>query len=170
MKKIYSFLMIMIMILGAMTMTSCDDDQLTGMRMEGSWEGYMWNSNGSRCLTKFTFTGDPFRNTKGTGYWVDIYSHFDYVADRIRWSVEDGIIYIYSYKERFEYKITDYYIRNGHFEGYISDGQRESYFEMVKIDDGWIEEYNWNTGYYAKDNKSAWEEETDSIVTDHPAE
>lgn len=139
-------------------MTSCDEDQWTGMQLEGSWEGKMWNSNGSQTITKLMFQSDPFRTTKGEGYWIDIYSHLNYYNDRITWEVKDGFIYIHSWREKFTYTIRDYKIRSDRFIGYISDGNQESYFEMYKIEDAWINDYNWNTGYYSKENKEATEE------------
>jgi len=131
-------------------MTSCNDDQWTGLQLEGSWQGKMFSNGGNTSITTFKFTSDPFRTTKGSGYWVDVYSHLNYIADRINWKVKDDVIYIYSMRERFEYTIKDYTIRNDHFVGYISDGKNESYFEMVKVDDSWMDEYNWDTGYSKK--------------------
>lgn len=168
MKKIYSFLMIMIMTVGAMTMTSCDDDQIVGMKIEGVWEGQMWNDCGSSNITRFQFIGDTFRFTKGTGYWVDYYSHLDYYADRIRWEVRDGAIYIHSFNDRIVYTIFDYHISDYYFEGWISDDYgNESKFRLRKIADttdweheysGWNDygwQYNW---IYKKSKTTSWDQ------------
>lgn len=136
MKKLYSFIAIAIFGLTAMTFTSCDEDQLTGITLEGTWEGDMytfseWSGNTYwASSTELEFVQDPFRFTSGTGYWVDYYSDapWDYIASHIDWTVRNGVISIYFREDHYTLDIYDYRLSNNNFSGYIYDGGKKLSF------------------------------------------
>ena len=101
--KFYSMVTTLMVVLSALMLTSCTEDQMIGMTLQGTWVGNMytvntWNGNTYKASeSEITFTTDPFRSTKGTGYWIDYYSGYswDYVANHIRWEVRNTDLYIY---------------------------------------------------------------------------
>lgn len=42
MKKIFTFISAIVLALGALTLTSCNQDQMIGMTLDGSWSGNMY--------------------------------------------------------------------------------------------------------------------------------
>lgn len=160
MKKIYSMLTIAIIGLGAMMMTSCSEDQEIGMSLEGTWVGSMYiqmEYSGHIYKTnesEITFTSDPFRITKGYGYWVDYYDKYGHnrVANRIRWNVTGRTITIHFIDDGGEIIIDDFRINNNHFEGYIYDDfGKPTKFELTKVmddDRDWDDyEFGWDNRY-----------------------
>lgn len=157
MKKLYTLFTAMIIGLGTMMMTSCDEDQMIGMNLEGTWVGNMyivreWSGHSYKATeSEITFTSDPFRNTKGSGYWIDYYSDcsWDYVANHIRWDVSGRTLHVYFVEDRYDIYITDFRVNNHRFQGWIDSDNGESLkFDLVKVYDdsrNWGD-YNW--GYY----------------------
>ena len=133
----------------------CTDDQEIGMTLEGTWRGAMsvYTEYGDRqyeaVYSEVLFVGDPFRTTKGTGYWVDHYSNSgwrrNYIANHIRWSVEDQIIRVHFQEEDADLEIRDFRLNNETFTGvvcYLDDNGRvvkQAPFAMTHIDTP-----NWN--------------------------
>ena len=158
MKKIYTMLMMAMM---ALTFTSCEDEFIADT-LEGTWSGNMFISSYWDGRTyditrsEITFEIDPFRFTKGSGYWVDYYSHapWDYVANHIDWSVRNGVIYIYFIEDGDRIEIRDYHLNSKRFYGTIYDGDNLVDFELYCVSrpcyddycwgfDSWYDDYYW---------------------------
>lgn len=190
MKKFYTFATAMIIAMTAATFTSCDDDQMIGMTLEGTWAGDMyvsstWNGRVYKAAkTEIEFTSDPFRTTRGSGYWVDYYSYapWDYIANHIRWTVRDRVISVDFVEDNYTLIIYDFDLNNQLFIGdiYSDNGREKLHFSLYSTDSedwnnyGWGYDY-WDDygyyGYYAKQN--TWDEDGDSttnITTEVKAE
>ena len=143
MKKLYTLMMMAVM---ALAFTSCEDEMIADT-LEGTWSGNMYVSsyyNGHdyyATRTEITFSIDPFRFTRGSGYWVDYYSGapWDYVANHIDWRVDNGRIYVHFYEDNTSVVIADYHLTDSHFTGYIADGDNDVHFNLTHIDSP-----NWN--------------------------
>ena len=127
MKKLYTLLMMAMMAAATCTMTSCDEDIDIANSLEGTWSGTMFvytdyrDSRYYATSTEITFEGDPFRWTRGTGYWIDHYSGapWDYVANHIDWRVNNRDIEIYFREDHTTMVICDYRLSDNYFTGYI---------------------------------------------------
>lgn len=160
MKKIYSLLTTAIVGFGVMMITACTEDQEIGMSLEGTWAGSMYMemefSGHSYKVneSEITFTGDPFRLTKGYGYWIDYYDHGNYVANHIRWTVQNQAITIRFMEDGGTVTISDFRVNNNYFEGYIYDDNGTPIkFELRKVMDesyDW-DDYNYGWGYWNDD-------------------
>ena len=158
MKKQYAMMLIA---LAAFTFTSCEDERIADS-LEGTWSGNMYVSSYYHghdyyaTHTEITFSIDPFRFTKGSGYWVDYYSGapWDYVANHISWSVDNARIYINFIEEGSSVVIADYRLSNNRFTGYIADGDNDVYFDLTHISSPNWDNYRywgydeWEEGYY----------------------
>ena len=164
MKKLYTM---MLMATAALTLTACEDEFIADS-LEGTWSGDMYVSSYYdgrdyyATHTEITFDIDPFRFTKGSGYWVDFYSGapWDYVANHISWRVDNGNIYVHFREEGTSVVISDYRLSNSRFSGYIADGDYDIHFNLTHISspnwdhynhwgyDGWYDEY-----YYARQTR-----------------
>ena len=138
--------------------------------LEGTWRGNMSISTyyGGRTYyathTEITFTIDPFRFTKGSGYWVDYYSGapWDYVANHITWLVNNGNITINFIEDHTSLVISNYNLIDSHFTGYIADGDKEIHFSLTHTStpnwddydywgyDGW----SYSHGYYSRQTRA----------------
>lgn len=166
MKKLYTMMMMAMM---AFTFTACEDEMIADT-LEGTWSGNMYVSSyyGGRDYyathTEITFTIDPFRFTKGSGYWVDYYSGapWDYVANHITWRVDGGNITINFIEDHTSVVISNYHLSDSHFSGYIADGDNDVNFSLRHIAspnwddydywgyDGW----SYSHGYYSRQTRS----------------
>ena len=138
MKKIYNLLMMAMMAAATCTMTSCDEDIDIANSLEGTWTGTMFVYTDYRgtsyyaTSTEITFEGDPFRWTRGTGYWVDYYSGapWDYIANHIDWRVNNRNIEIYFREDNTTMVICDYRLSDNYFTGYINDNGTDVEFRL----------------------------------------
>lgn len=166
----------MLMAMMAITFTACEDEYIADT-LEGTWSGnmYVYSYYDGRdyyaTRTEITFNLDPFRFTKGSGYWVDYYSGapWDYVANHISWRVDNGNITVYFHEDGTSIVISDYHLSDSHFSGYIADGDNDVHFSLVHTSspnwdtyeywgyDGWYE-YD----YYSRSTRSA---DGDSLTT-----
>ena len=177
MKKLYT---LMLMALMGLTFTACEDEFIADS-LEGTWSGDMYVSsyyNGHDYYathTEVTFEIDPFRFTKGSGYWVDYYrsAPWDYVANHISWRVDNGNIYIRFLDDNSSVVISDYRLTDSRFSGYIADGDYDVHFNLRHISSpNWSNYSNWGydewyyDGYYSRQTRSA---DNDSTVV-MPAE
>lgn len=178
MKKLYTLMMMALM---ALTFTACEDEMIADT-LEGTWSGNMYVSSyyGGRdyyaTRTEITFSIDPFRFTKGSGYWVDYYSGapWDYVANHITWRVDDGNITIHFIEDRSSVVISNYHLSDSHFSGYIADGDNDVDFSLHHISspnwddyDHWgYSSWSYSHGYYSRETRAAGD---DSLMT-APAE
>lgn len=147
MKKLYTM---MLMALMGLTFTACEDEFIADS-LEGTWSGTMFVStyydghDYYATHTEITFDIDPFRFTKGSGYWVDYYSGapWDYIANHISWRVDNGNIYIYFREDDTSVVISDYQLSDDRFSGYIADGDCDVYFNLIHTSSP-----NWNNYSY----------------------
>ena len=165
MKKLYT---LMLMATMALTFTACEDEFIADT-LEGTWSGNMYVSSYYdgrdyyATRSEITFSIDPFRFTKGSGYWVDYYSGapWDYVANHISWRVDNGNIYINFLDEGTSVVIADYHLSDAHFSGYIADGDNDVHFNLTHISSpNWDEYAYWgydewyDDGYYTRQTRS----------------
>ena len=139
----------------AMMLSSCDAD--IASRLEGTWEGDMFVAsyyNGRYYYSNYTrmeFLLDPFRFTKGDGYWVDYYSGapWDYVANHTRWHVDDGIIYIHLIEDNYDIEIRNYSLRDDRFRGEVYyDGEYRKFSLVHTSSPNWDNyDYDYDYGY-----------------------
>ena len=147
MKKIYTMLMMAMM---AMAFTSCEDEMIADT-LEGTWSGNMYISSNWDGRTyditrsEITFEIDPFRFTKGSGIWVDYYrgAPWDYVANHINWSVNNGVIYVYFIEDNDRIEIRDYHLNSNRFCGTIYDGDNIVDFELYCVSRPRYDNYRW---------------------------
>lgn len=162
MKKLFSFLAIAFFGFTTMTLTSCDEDQWTGMQLEGTWAGDMYEYNewnGKEYWASYSeveFIQDPFRFTTGSGYWVDYFSDapWDYLAYHFDWTVRNRVIYIHFREDNYEMAIWDYRLTDNYFSGYIN-GNKDMTFRLHHTSSpNWDRDYYYGFddyyGYYAK--------------------
>ena len=93
MKKLYTLMLTALM---ALTFTACEDEYIADT-LEGTWSGTMFVStyydgrDYYATHSEITFSIDPFRFTKGSGYWVDYYSGDYHLSDsRFSGYIADG--------------------------------------------------------------------------------
>ena len=163
MKKLYTLMLTAMM---AFTFTACEDEFIADT-LEGTWSGNMYVStyyggcDYYATRTEITFNLDPFRFTKGSGYWVDYYSGapWDYVANHISWRVDNGNITVYFHENGTSVVISNYRLNDSRFSGYIADGDNDVRFNLTHIAspnwnnysywgyDGWYDDgYYWSRG------------------------
>lgn len=141
MKKLISILIVLVMGLGTISLSSCDDE-MTAYTLEGTWEGDMFMGyyyDGVEYWASYTeleFLTDPLSNTSGYGYWIDYYddySPYSYYYSHINWQVRNGVIYIHFVDEPYytEISIHDYRLNNNHFYGRIYYDRDYEAFDLV---------------------------------------
>ena len=145
MKKLISILTVLVIGLGTISLSSCDDE-MTAYTLEGTWEGdmYMGYYYGGReyyaSYTVLEFLTDPLSNTSGRGYWVDYYDEFSPYSSfysRIDWRVDNGTIYIrfnddYDYSiYNYDIAIRDYRLNDNHFRGRIFHDDSYETFDLI---------------------------------------
>ena len=157
MKKLNTYITMMIMALMTLSMTSCDEDVLIADTLWGEWEGQMYVTsyyNGHRydaSYSNLAFDRDPCHYTSGSGYWVDYYSNapWDYHANHIRWTVDNGVIRIRFMEDGGYIDIFDYSLNSGYFSGVIYNDYDEAlHFRLRKVsspNDCW-DDFRW--GWY----------------------
>jgi hypothetical protein len=164
MKKIFTFISAIILAIGTMSLTSCDEDESIGLTLDGSWAGdlYAYATYGGYTYyanySEVEFITDPFSYASGTGYWVDYYSNapWDYYASHIRWNVVNGRIRIYFVEDDYIVDIYDYVISDYYFSGNIEgeDGKWLS-FRLRNADpvDWGSYGYGWDVWSYGYSKK-----------------
>ena len=177
MKKIYNMLAILLTMTAAATLTSCEwmEDGAIARTLEGTWKGNMYVSsyyNGrtyTATATEITFLRDPSRYSSGDGYWVDYYSNapWDYVANHIRWTVDNRNIRVYFVEENTEVFIYDYSLNDDRFRGWLEDGDNDVEFNLYHVSspnwssynrwgyDDWYDYYYDDYGYWSRETRSA---------------
>ena len=183
------FYMFIIALAMGMTFTSCEDEYVAST-LEGTWEGqmyaeYEWHGTWyETSRSEVCFNQDPFSYRSGTGYWVDYFQgrtpwRYNYIANHIKWSVKNGVIYIYFYEDDYELQIRDYSLNDRYFKGevYASDGSWRE-FRLRHISSPNWNDYNWGYDYYDYPNgydwgydygwyakKSVFEDEDGNVIT-----
>lgn len=165
MKRITTYFIMMLTMVMTMSLTSCSEDQLIGMDLEGTWEGetqarHIYNGQVYQSSrTVLTFGSDWNHFTKGSGYWVDYYSSSpwgrNYIANHIRWEVKNKVIHIYFEEDNYWIEIHDYRLNSGYFEGYIYTEDSDVYFRLRKVSDPNWNNYDYGYGYlYSKETRA----------------
>lgn len=165
MKRFHTLMTMVAIAMLSFTFTSCDEDEEIAYTLEGTWKGNIYVSHKWKgqyydaYYSYIYFDRDPYRNAKGTGYWVDEYRDApwgDYFASRISWRVINRKIDIYFEDDDYDVTIYDYSLSEHHFVGYIDTyDNKKVRFDLVKTSSpnwsnyhyGW--EY-WGYDYYAK--------------------
>ena len=173
MKKITSWAKMLIFVLvGALSLTSCDKDDMKAANLDGTWEGdfFMEYLSPSGILyhaksTMIRFDQKPFKNY-GVGYQIDYYPKGCPVLiafHEFDWSVEDGIVtMVYPTEPELNIRIYDYRMSSTSFHGVIEKGASKTAFSLDKVEDPDWGEYSDRVGtyYYAKPRPAA---EADSV-------
>jgi hypothetical protein len=140
MKKLFTFLTMMMAVTTTTLFTSCDtrfwvddEDREEARTLEGTWSGYI----DTYFYDRFGVSGDTYRTTMyferengygGWGYEVDynIYSRYDdYYYCEFRWEVINGAIRIRYADSWNDVYIYDYVLDDYYFSGYMDDGCRD---------------------------------------------
>lgn len=176
MKRIYTLWTMVLLAVLSMSMASCvfwnDDDEIA-YTLEGTWQGNMYISsewNGrvyDATYSEVCFLRDPYRYSKGSGYWVDYYDNYgwgrNYVANHIEWTVEWRTIKVYFVEERTTIWIEDYRLNDNYFSGVIYDGSNRVKFNLRHVSSpNWHNyEWGWDYYYYAKPSDANFAEADD---------
>ncbi len=154
------FVSLSLILIATVGLSGCSDDQEIGMTLEGTWEGYMniYAEYGGRRYqstdTYISFSTDPFRFTRGDGYWLDRYvgapwGH-DYIASHIQWRVNNQVIYIHFIEDNYDVEIHDYRLSDNFFTGTIYMGGQTVDFRLRHVDSPNWDDYYYGYDYYAK--------------------
>ena len=188
MKKIYSLLTVLTIVMGAMVITSCERgtiiidgggggdsyDRGISRSLEGTWLGDMhivsyWGGVKYKVTeSEITFRPYGYNSTRGDGYWVDFYSgcSWDYVAYHIKWEVYDREIIVDFIEDGYRMYISDFIINKSYFEGYIDVDRGESLkFNLRKISNpyrNW-DYYDYGWGYWDSYAKGAISEDFSTV-------
>lgn len=163
MKKISTLMTMALVVLMALSLSSCDEDSGIAYTLEGTWKGNMYVSCAydgytyDATYTELCFVQDPYRFSSGTGYWIDHYAGdapWRYVANHTRWTVSNGVIRIHLLEEDSYVEIARYRLNDNYFEGTILYGQTQVDFEMTHTSSPNWNDYNYGYDYlnggYAK--------------------
>ena len=164
MKKFYTYLAAMMMILAGFSLTSCEDDDVDrAIDLSGAWTGDMGMFvevdyiNGSvdynAYRTDIEFTPHSKYSTHGEGYQVDYYDHpcpYRYTCYNFQWTVDNGqIILRYYDNPELNATIYDYRLTSSIFDGRIGNTR----FTLDKLRDFyryWDNYYSgsWSSYFY----------------------
>ncbi len=158
MKRLFTLLSTALVAVMTLSLTSCDEDQLIGLRLDGTWEGdvYMYYEYGGHTY-RATRTVVEFDSSlslsHGTGYWIDYYSGapWDYTASHIRWTVVDRTIRIHFIEDNYDIYIYDYSVNDRRFSGVIEgeDGKRLTFSLFNTDPQDWDDySYGWHSYSY----------------------
>lgn len=150
MRRFRTLLGLALVALMSLAFTSCDEDADIAYTLDGSWSGYMENVIDWQGHSYMSNTAEVTFNSgydSGDGYWLDEYSSapWDYVANRIRWKVRNGMIYISFLDTREEAVIRNYHLDDRYFYGEIEFNSTNAWikFKLVKTSSP-----NWNRYYW----------------------
>ncbi len=178
MKKLFTLFAMVMMAIGSMSLTSCTEDDLIGLNLDGCWEGnlYMYArySGVTYQATRSEIEFDASVNmSHGSGYWVDYYSNapWDYHANHITWEVLNRTITIYFIEDNYYVRIYDYNISSGYFSGYIEgeDGKELRFSLRNTSSANWHSyNYGWQSYGYSKSSTLSRSADADSVSVEKP--
>jgi hypothetical protein len=159
MKKIYTYMMMVLMALPMLTLTSCDRDAADAYTLNGQWEGVI----STYYVDRWGLTGEDYRtciqfyqrdNYGGTGFEVD-YDVRDrwntYYYSPIEWEVRNGIIRINYIYDNYYVEISRYSLRSDRFFGYMYDGTcRDIEFSLYHVSNVYWDKYRYNGGNWRR--------------------
>ncbi len=156
--------MLIFVMMGALSLTSCDKDEMKAANLDGTWEGDffmtyendfgLWNATS----TVIEFHQKPFKNY-GIGYQTDFYPIGCPVQQtffEFDWSVDNGdITLVYPTNPALNTVIRGYRMSSSTFYGRIGDTKKQ--FSLRKVED-----YDWgiysdrvNQYYYSRTRSAA---------------
>ena len=161
MKKNLKSIMMAVAALLSITMTSCQEDELIAMTLDGNWKGNMYVSyqiNGrgeyyDASYSEVCFLRNPSKYASGDGYWIDYYNDYrrygwerNYIANHIKWEVINGNIRIHFIEENSYVTIYEYCLTDNHFSGYIEmhNGARQKFSLVHTSSPNWSS-YHWGS-------------------------
>lgn len=182
MKRLKSIWAFAILLVVALSFSSCDKDSDIAYTLDGTWSGqmrigqryYYDNQWWSTSEIDVTFYNSDY--SSGSGYWRDYYSSTRYAVNRISWNVNNGNIYIQFLDSGEKAIISDYSLNDRSFQGKIrfyysgtwSYGSSEYDFVLYKTSNS----YNWGSynygygwwdSYYAKPKQGSMTSDSDSV-------
>ena len=153
MKKNLKSIMMAIAALLSLTMTSCEEDELIAMTLDGNWKGNMYVSY------KINGRGDYYEASYSIDYYND-YRRYgwerNYIANHINWEVINGNIRIHFREDNSYVTIYEYSLTDNHFSGYIElrNGARQR-FNLVHTSSPNCSSYYWGSDrFYFNANKN----------------
>ena len=172
MKSIYTWAKMLIFVMvGALSLTSCDKDEMKAANLDGTWEGDFFmelKHNGiiyHAASTMIRFDHKPFESY-GVGYQIDYFSKgcpFPTTFHEFDWSIDNGVItMVYPTEPSLNITITNYRMSSTSFHGVIEKGGVQTAFSLEKVESPEWGEYSSyiDTYYYAKPRTGA---DADSI-------
>lgn len=173
-----SLTVLLVSLVAVLPLTSCEDEYVADT-LQGTWEGNMYvqtaylGQHYTATYTEIEFLLDPFRYTKGSGYWVDYYSDapYDYVANHIDWRVDDGRIEVYFREEGYTVYIDDYRLTDDRFVGTLYDNGQYVNFSLRHTSSPNWGNYEWGYHYidgWAKQRPDFTRSDADTTATEKP--
>ena len=181
MKKLMSIFSMLLLALTATTLVSCDDDSDIAATLEGTWQGKMelekkYQDQYYQVISsEICFLQDPYSYSSGTGYWIDYYQNSPWrnnqVANRIKWTVSNGVINVYFEDEGTSLEIRNYSLYDGFFKGTIYYRDQVVNFRLRQVSSpNWNSYTDWGYDYdddyyydgYAKKNVAGTRAQEDS--------
>ena len=162
----------MMLAMMAFTFTSCEDEAIAqdlagndGRIWQGTISKYYydrWGVSGDHYRTTIEFVGDVWHWTKGTGYEVDYdinNPYGSYWYSEFEWRVKNRVIELRYADTGYEpVYISDYYLSDNRFEGYMDDGTNsEIKFTLYLVKDFDWDRYNdypYYDGFYLAPQRS----------------
>lgn len=167
MKKLYSMMVLLLMMAAPLVFTSCtDEDDMIADTLEGTWKGKMYvyhtydGHDYEAVWSEISFDNKVWHNARGNGYWVDHYSNtmgwgHNYVANHIQWKVRDEKICVHFVEDNYDIEICNYRLNRNRFEGTIYDNGDTVDFYLTHTDYGYNSSY-WNDYDYGWDDGWYW--------------
>ena len=145
MKKLTNLLTMALIALMSFALTSCDEDADIASTLDGTWKGNMYAEYQDYDAIYSVISFDQETLYSGTGYWIDYYQGYywggnNYIANNIRWTVENGNIHIRLIEEGRDVIIYDYSLNDRRFSGVVEvkrTGKRAA-FQLTR------DSYNYN--------------------------
>ena len=109
-----------------------EEDDITAQTdkpYDGTWKGDMYVSYYFDYYDQYfdascsviCFLENPDKDTSGNGYWIDYFDHsgwkYNYIANHITWTVDNGIIKIHFIEDDAYVRIRDYSFNDTYFSG-----------------------------------------------------
>lgn len=146
MKKIFTYVMMLTLTMGALTSCENDDQYLADQLRNRDWQGYIgayyqdrWGITGSEYATVMRFRSNDAWATSGRGEELDYCVNsprYDYAYATFKWFIVDGeITLLYDDDVWRPIYIIDYGLNSMEFYGYIYDGtNRRIRFDLQSSD------------------------------------
>lgn len=158
-RKLRSALYAALMLFGAFAFTSCDDDNITAMKLEGEWKGdfgmyfdngyYRWECYNTYMRFENAFIAAASGYCKQVDYYNDPRCPYAYIYHYVDWKVRDGrITFKYRGEREWNTVISDYSLSSVRFYGHFADTGAPFDLRDVSMGDTWWSGYTGNYHYY----------------------